>query len=83
MLLELNLEDKLLIITGDNAINNEHMASQLFHDLQQKMDSQPLFHGLESYVRCLTHILNLIVKDILHILKSGNIIEATTACNSF
>jgi len=33
MLLELNLEDKLLTITGDNAINNEHMALQLFHDL--------------------------------------------------
>jgi hypothetical protein len=26
MLLELNLEDKLLIITSDNAINNEHMV---------------------------------------------------------
>jgi hypothetical protein len=33
MLLELNLEDKLLIITGDNAIDNEHMVLQLFHDL--------------------------------------------------
>jgi hypothetical protein len=55
---------------------------QLFHNLQQKID-QPLFCGLESYVRCLTHILNLIVKDILYVLKSGNIVEATTAYNSF
>jgi hypothetical protein len=30
-----------------------------------------------------SHSVTLIVKDILHILKSGNIIEATTVCNSF
>jgi hypothetical protein len=83
MLLELNLEHKLLTITGDNATNNEQMVLQLFHDLQQKLDTQPLFRGLDSYVRCLAHILNLIVKDILRVLKSGNTKEATTACDSF
>ena len=34
MLLELNLEDKLLIISNNNVINNEDMALQLSYNLQ-------------------------------------------------
>jgi hypothetical protein len=86
-LIELGLEQKLISITGDNASNNETMASELFHSLSnrlqfQKKDARLLYQGLDSYIRCLAHILNLIVKDILRALKSGDVEEANAACNS-
>lgn len=81
LLEELGLEHKLITITGDNASNNETMVSELFHNLQENLNSAPLFQGLDSYVRCLAHILNLIVKDIFRALKSGNTEEAHTACD--
>jgi len=34
MLSELDLQEKLITITGDNAGNNETMVSELFHGLQ-------------------------------------------------
>ncbi|KAJ5082681.1 hypothetical protein N7532_011724 [Penicillium argentinense] len=81
LLIELNLEHKLLSITGDNARNNERMVLQLFEKLQQS-GANTLFCGLGSYVRCLAHIINLIVKDILSALKSGNTEEATSICDN-
>ncbi|KAK9364536.1 ribonuclease H-like domain-containing protein, partial [Lipomyces kononenkoae] len=63
LLIELDLEHKLISITGDNATNNERMASELFERLQERLP-EPLFRGIDSYVRCLAHILNLVVKDI-------------------
>lgn len=33
-------------------------------------------------MRCLAHIINLIVKDILSALKSGNTEEATSFCDT-
>jgi hypothetical protein len=72
-LIELGLEHKLITITGDNASNNETMASELFYSLSNRLqvlgkdstkDMAPLYQGLDSYIRCLAHILNLIVKDI-------------------
>lgn len=64
---ELDLQEKLITITGDNASNNETMASELFHLLSETtLDKNKIqFQGLNSYIRCLAHILNLIVKDIL------------------
>lgn len=82
LLIELNLEHKLLSITGDNASNNERMALQLFQNLQKTCGTDPLFGGLGSYIRCLAHIINLIVKGILLALKSGNTEEATAICDS-
>jgi hypothetical protein len=82
LLVELHLESKLIAITGDNASNNEAMAHELHESLKKRLSSPPLFQGLESYVRCLAHILNLIVKDILRALKSGSIEDASTACDS-
>jgi hypothetical protein len=79
---ELHLESKLIAITGDNASNNEAMAYELYESLKNRLSSPPLFQGLESYVCCLAHILNLIVKDILQALRSGNIEDASTACDS-
>ena len=86
-LTELGLEQKLITITGDNASNNETMASALFYCLSEKLkarggDTTLLYQGLDSYVRCLAHILNLIVKDILKALKSGDVEEAQDACDS-
>jgi hypothetical protein len=77
MLLELDLQTKLLTITGDNASNNEAMVS-LLYDL---LPPGSQFHGLGSYIRCLAHILNLIVKDILHVLDSGTAQEASKICD--
>ncbi|OQD74710.1 hypothetical protein PENANT_c169G07139 [Penicillium antarcticum] len=74
MLIELGLEDKLSSITGDNASNNEAMASELFLSLSDRPGVEeampaPLYRGLDSYIRCLAHVLNLIVKDILRKLR--------------
>jgi hypothetical protein len=80
MLQELNLQQKLLTITGDNASNNEAMVLFL-HDLLKTQCPEPQFLGLDSYIRCLAHILNLIVKDILRALQSGTIHEALEICN--
>jgi hypothetical protein len=82
MLVELGLQSKLITITGDNARNNEVMASELYNSLKaENPEKEPLFQGEEGFVRCLAHILNLIVKDILRTLKSDNIDEAFSACN--
>jgi hypothetical protein len=80
MLIELKLEHKLLSITGDNASNNEQMVLELSESLQKAGNT--LFPGLSGYVRCLAHILNLIVKDILRALKSGNTDEASSICDN-
>ncbi|KAJ5413906.1 hypothetical protein N7509_000533 [Penicillium cosmopolitanum] len=69
MLQELGIEQKLLTITGDNVSNNESMISEL-HDLIKA-----------HYIRCLAHILNLIVKDILRVLRSSDAHEASRICD--
>ena len=82
MLIELDLEPKLITISGDNASNNERMVSQLFQDLTRKLGADPLFRGASSYVGCLAHILNPVVKNIFQTLKSGNIQEAHAVCDN-
>jgi hypothetical protein len=84
MLSQLDLQEKLITITGDNAGNNEVMASELFHTLKETaFDKDKIqFQGLDSYIRCLAHVLNLIVKDILRALKSGTTKEAFAICDS-
>jgi hypothetical protein len=77
MLLELDIHNKLLTITGDNASNNEAMVS-LLHDL---LPNNSQFHGISSFIRCLAHILNLIVKDILSTLHSGTSKQALKICD--
>jgi hypothetical protein len=84
---ELDLEYKLTAITGDNASNNEVMASELFNTLNGKIDTGNVqnkiqFYGLDSYIRCLAHIRTLIVKDILRALRSGSTEEAHVVCDS-
>jgi hypothetical protein len=87
MLIELNLEHKLISITGDNASNNEAMASELYFSLSNRLGEQDtnsalLYRGLDSYIRCLAHVLNLIVKDILRALNSGDTEQAQAVCDS-
>lgn len=86
MLIELSLEDKLISITGDNASNTEAIASELYFSLSDRPRVEdampaPLYRGLDSYIRCLAHVLNLIVKDILRNLGSGTMEQAQVACD--
>lgn len=90
MLSELQLEDKLLTITADNASNNESLASELYFNLSEKYTSDGFdpsysgrlrFLGIDSYIRCLAHVLNLIVSDILSSIKSGDHRSAAEACD--
>lgn len=41
----------------------------------------PLYRGLDSYNRCLDHVLNLILRDILRKLGSGTMEQAQVACD--
>jgi hypothetical protein len=78
---ELHLDRKLIAITGDNASNNEKMISVLYQSLHRKFGSTPPFQGLDSYVRFLAHILNLIAKAILSVLKAGTAADAYATCD--
>jgi hypothetical protein len=91
-LAELNIECKLLTITEDNATNNEILMSELYFRLAEKFPKtiQPNtqsntaclhFQGVDSYVRCLAHILNFIVHDILAALKAGDHKTAVAVCD--
>lgn len=87
-LAELKIEHKLLAITADNAANNESLLSELYLNLAEKFGNtttairdEPLrFQGVDSYIRCIAHILNLIVSDILSTLKAGDHASAAEAC---
>lgn len=89
MLVELQIE-KRLKITFDNASNNETLASDLYFDLAEKYNSEGSnaldkrclrFQGVDSYIRCLAHVLNFIVSDILSAMKSGDHKSAIEACD--
>ena len=88
---ELNIRDKLLSITADNASNNSALVDNLHIELLQDYEdyrdpsleaiggsTKPLmrFRGQKHYIRCAAHTLNLIVKDILNFLKSSSLKEA-------
>ncbi|KAJ5818387.1 hypothetical protein N7474_003978 [Penicillium riverlandense] len=75
-LVESDLISKLTTITGDNASNIQEMVSKLHFTLEEISLQLIRFRGVDSYIRCLAHILNLIVKAILRSLKSGSVLEA-------
>jgi hypothetical protein len=79
------LEQKLLAICGDNASNNPTLCRSLHRFLKQKfVDSVDklnipgnekklmLFKGDGSFIRCLAHVLNLVAKSMLKVLKAGS-----------
>ncbi len=75
LLHELDIECKVLSITGDNASNNKTLVEELNSSLYEQFaesPNTPHFRGQESYIRCLAHVLNLIVKKLLETLKSGD-----------
>jgi hypothetical protein len=87
---ELGIEGKILTITADNATNNESLVSELFFSLKEKFKGSEIafretvifrFQGVDSYIRCLAHVLNLIVSDILSALKCSDYKAAATACD--
>lgn len=85
-----DLEQKLVGICGDNASNNSTLCRHLHKLLKQKfvdsVDKLSLpgnenrklmfFKGNESFIRCLAHVLNLIAKSMLKVLKAGSHKEA-------
>jgi hypothetical protein len=85
LLIDLDLEQKLLTITGDNAGNTGTLCESLYKSLLKKYDNiqndltiLPImrFHGRASYIRCLAHVLNLICSEVLRGVKAGNDNEA-------
>ena len=85
LLQELEVAPKLLTITGDNASNNGTLCDTLYAELHKGYDDedsafrmQPLmrFHGRQSFIRCLPHVINLVCKEILAHLGAGSAKEA-------
>ena len=73
------LYDRLL---SQYSPNQEEEDVNLMETLDPMPTTTPfLFQGLDSQIRCLAHILNLIVHDILAALKSGTCKEAKHLCN--
>ena len=91
LLIELNLESKLLTITADNTSNNETLYFTLYENLSKRFDikfenieslySTLRFRRLDSFIRCLAYILNLIIKQFLAALKTGDIESAGEICD--
>jgi hypothetical protein len=84
-----NLEQKLVAIYSNNASNNPTLCHSLYKLLKQQfVDSVQmlnlpskncklmLFKGNESFICCLAHVLNLIAKSMLKVLKAGSYKDA-------
>jgi hypothetical protein len=93
LLTELQIKEKLLALTGDNAANNETLISYLYQALFIEYDNKVdkafgnfkllmRFCRQQYYICCLGHTLNLIVKSILSTLKAGTIKEANQILES-
>jgi len=78
LLCELDIECKVLSITGDNTSNNETLMDEVETGLSKRFPSidnisnNPRFHGQDSYIRCIAYVLDLIVKLILKTLNLGD-----------
>lgn len=67
-LLDWNLDRKISCITVDNCSTNDAMITLLL----EKLDNKPLLlGGTLFHMRCCAHVLNLIVKDGLEVIKAG------------
>ncbi|EED13543.1 hypothetical protein TSTA_097990 [Talaromyces stipitatus ATCC 10500] len=80
VLCELDIKAKLISITSDNASNNLEMA-EILHNLlkanYEQGNTQQImrYQGEGSFICYLIHILNLIVKEFLAVLKASDITE--------
>jgi hypothetical protein len=78
---ELNILDKIISLTGDNAKNNDtcarHLHKLMSYSYDEHLDPMPVHHqemrfkGEASLIDCLAHVDNLIVKAILKSLGSS------------
>ena len=88
---ELKIKHKLFAITGDNAGNNGTLCQALYSALKLEFDDmfsligrpRMRFHGKSSWIRCLTHIIALICKDVLTAIKAGSAKEAKRMLDSW
>ena len=67
LLKEWELEKKVFTITVDNASSNDNMQSILKRQLQKDL----VCNGEFFHVRCVAHILNLIVQDGLSVISGA------------
>ena len=73
MLDELDIAPKLLTITGNNAGNNRTVCDILHDQLLKKYDNDDYCFRIKLLMRLrLTHILNLICRDMLASLRAGS-----------
>jgi hypothetical protein len=83
--LGLNCAHKLFAVCGDNATNNDTFCDHLHAKLLEEHDNDPAstsglpkccFKGQDSRIRCIAHIISLVVNAVLDKLKSGSYKEA-------
>jgi hypothetical protein len=67
-LMQWNLDEKLLTVTVDNCTSNDKALETLVTKIGK---SKLLLEGTMLHMRCCAHILNLIVKDGLDVMKSA------------
>lgn len=79
---ELGVELKLHTITADNTNNSVSMMSVLHHRLLETLvpTLNLLFEGEPSFVRCLAHIIDLVLKEIFKNLKVDGIGDTEAIC---
>ncbi len=88
--IELSIRNKLFAITGDNASNNGTLCQSLYTSLKCQYDDKfsligkprIRFHGRPNWIRCLAHVIALIVSDVLNDLKARSTKEAKKALDS-
>lgn len=68
-LLKLFIILQIFAITCDNASNNDTFMKHLESDCQNK---SIFFDAMNNHCRCIAHIMNLAVQDILKQIKSGD-----------
>jgi hypothetical protein len=67
-LMQWNLDEKLLTVTVDNCTSNDKAVDLMISKIGK---SKLLLQGTMLHMRCCAHILNLIVKDGLDVMKSA------------
>ena len=88
---ELKIKQKLFVITGNNAGNNGTLCQVLYNHLKRQYDdrfsligrARMRFHGKQSWVRRLTYVIALIVKDVLYDAKANSAKEAKKMLDSW
>jgi len=74
---DFNISKSILTITRDNASNNDTMIDDI--DAKLRYLSNNKWVGPNTGIRCLSHILNLIVQDILSAIKANTTKEELLA----